>query len=70
MPNDNIDAADAGTLEVERDVTQPPRKTYIVTSESGLFKNGKQYEPGDEIELDEKTAANFLALEEVEAKDE
>lgn len=27
----------------------------------GIYKNGQLYKPGDEIELDENTAANFLA---------
>lgn len=44
----------------------PDRKTYRVTTETGLFKNGTQYNQGDQIELDELTAANFKELGEVE----
>lgn len=45
---------------------QPERKDYVVLSESGLFKNGKQYEQGDTVSLDEKTAQNFLELGAIE----
>lgn len=38
----------------------PERKEYTVVSEAGLFKNGKQYDAGDQVELDEKTAQNFI----------
>lgn len=48
---------------------EPSRKTYIVTSKAGLFKNGTQYSAGDEIQLDDHTANNFMALDEVEEKD-
>lgn len=44
----------------------PERKTYKVTAENGLFKNGQQYNMGDKIELDEKTAQNFMEIGEVE----
>lgn len=42
-----------------------PLKTYEVLAESGLFKNGKQYNKGEQIQLSEKTAANFLAINEI-----
>lgn len=54
------------------------RKQYRVTDKAaraatdesagseGLFKNGQIYKPGDSLELDEKTAANYIALGEVE----
>lgn len=37
------------------------KKKYEVISENGLFKNGNQINKGESIELDEKTAANFIA---------
>lgn len=46
----------------------PERKTYVVTAEDGLFKSGKKYKKGDEIELDELTAKNFKELGEVKSK--
>lgn len=54
------------------------KKKYVVTEgaarkstdesigSEGIFKNGKVYKPGDEIELDEATAKNFIELGEVE----
>jgi len=66
-------ASDELKIEHTQDQDAPVRKTYRVTSEHGLFKNGKQYDEGQTIELDEKTAANFIAngdVEDVEAGDE
>lgn len=37
------------------------KKDFKVISEAGLFKNGKQYNQGDLVSLDEKTATNFVA---------
>lgn len=48
------------------DFVPPVRKTYVVTAENGLFKRGQQYDQGSEIDLDIKTAENFIALGEVE----
>lgn len=42
------------------------RKPYKVLAETGLFKNGNQYNQGATIELDDKTAANFIAVGEIE----
>lgn len=36
------------------------KKIYEVLSESGLLKNGKQINKGEQVELDPKTAANFI----------
>lgn len=41
-------------------------KTYRVIAEDGLFKRGKLFEQGDEIELEEKTGERFKELGEVE----
>lgn len=41
-------------------------RRYRVTAESGLFKNGKSYHKGDEIELERASALNFVAINEVE----
>lgn len=53
-------------IKVTRNAGEVERAPYTVVAESGLFKNGKIYEKGETIELDEKTAANFIALGEVE----
>lgn len=58
---------DSIAVSVEDVGSQPERRPYIVTAESGIFKNGKLYEQGEEIMLDAKTAANFNNLGEVEA---
>lgn len=42
------------------------RRQYLVTSEAGLFKNGKLYAQGAQIPLDAKTAAAFLAVGDIE----
>lgn len=44
----------------------PERKEYRVVSENGLFKRGEQYDEGSIIELDKKTAANFLEAGDIE----
>lgn len=55
--------------EIDIKLTQekeiPRRKTYVVASNDGLFKNGKQYAKGDKIKLDEQTANRFLKQEEI-----
>lgn len=52
--DDNTNTADATALPVATE-----RKHYLVTSEVGVFKNGKQYDKGETVALDEKTAENF-----------
>jgi hypothetical protein len=47
----------AGTAEI----VQPEKKEYEVVAESGIFKNGRQYEKGEKIFLTEQAANNFLA---------
>lgn len=42
------------------------RVKYVVTAEAGIFKNGKLYARGETIELQPKTAANFIAIGELE----
>lgn len=42
-----------------------PRKQYVVTTESGLFKGGKTYEKGAKVELDQATAERFKELGEI-----
>lgn len=61
--SEQAEAADNIGGDVE--AAAPKRKTYIVTAENGLFKNGKQYEEGDEIELDPTTAGRFKDIGEV-----
>lgn len=68
MAKDEIQVKD----ETKPDITEGnelARKEYVVTSESGLFKNGKQYKPGSVVELDEDTAGRFIELGEVEVKE-
>lgn len=69
---------DSGTKDNLGDQPEVERKTYIVTDQTvreateesvgsdGLFKNGKVYKPGEQIELDEQTAASFLANGDIE----
>lgn len=59
--NDNSATADAmaSAAPVER-------KPYLVTAESGVFKRGKQYDKGEIVQLDEKTAENFKREGDVE----
>lgn len=40
-------------------------KEYIVKSEAGIFKNGKQYKEGETIELEVKTGERFVAAGDV-----
>lgn len=63
--DDEAKAKDAAEITVDRSF-QPKRKTYRVTAVGGLFKNGQQIDPGNTVELDDRTAAGFLALDEVE----
>lgn len=44
-------------------------RPYRVTAEAGLFKRGRLWERGEQIELDPRTAANFLAVDEIEEID-
>lgn len=58
------------------DVADPPRDEiaavhverfpYRVISEAGIFKNGKQYEKGETVELDRDTGERFVAAGDVE----
>lgn len=55
-----------------------PRKEYVVTNQTvrddtdestgsdGIFYDSKLYKPGERIELDAHTAAQFLALGDIE----
>lgn len=61
--NDGIDSADAGSAQP---TTTPAKKAYTVIAKAGLFKNGQEYKTGDTIELDAKTAANFIAAGDIE----
>lgn len=62
--NDTMKVEDSGVTITKgtTDGAAPERKQYVIEAENGLFKNGKQYAKGETIALDEKTAANFLAL--------
>lgn len=43
-------------------------KNLISNGSNGIARNGRVYKPGDEIELDDISATNFLALGEVKKK--
>lgn len=60
--HDGTETADAITLP-EALIS---RVKYVVTAEAGIFKNGKLYACGETIELQPKTAANFIAIGELE----
>lgn len=62
----DVSGADVPTAVITRDVEVPERKDYVVTAEPGLFKNGKQYNKGETVSLDEETAARFKENGEVE----
>lgn len=49
-------------------VLEQPRFEFRVTSEAGLFKNGKQYNKGDLVLLTEATAKAFMEAGDVEEK--
>lgn len=65
MAIDTINTEDNAETNI-LESSQPARQKYTVTSEAGLFKNGKHYKEGDTVELDAKTAQNFIDLGEVE----
>lgn len=69
MPDINDDVAIKDEVKVEKAVAPGTveRKPYKVLTEAGLFKNGKHYKTGSTVELDEATAANFIAIGDVEA---
>jgi len=48
------------------DTNQPQRKYYKVIAKSGIFKNGKLYKKGSKAFLDVNTAANFIAMGDIE----
>lgn len=60
MAQENVEVTKQSVEEI------PARHEYTVTAESGLFKNGKQYDKGDTVQLDEQTASRFKEAGEVE----
>lgn len=46
------------------------RKAYKVKTKTGMFKNGKQYNQGDMVELDEKTAKAAAEAGDIEMEGE
>lgn len=69
MHSDKIETQDEMEATLEPAANVPSRHEYRVLSEAGLFKNGKQYDQGDIVELDARTASSFLELGEVEPLD-
>lgn len=70
MIDDEAKSSDEVKATVAGPTTGVVRKTYVVISEAGLFKNGKQIDKGSTVELDETTAALFLEAGDIEdAKD-
>jgi hypothetical protein len=41
------------------------KRSYVVIAQSGLYKYGKLYLTGTIIELDDNTAANFIAARDI-----
>jgi len=64
--NETAKATDAAEITVDTDPTTPTRKTYKVLAEAGLFKNGNNVPKDSTIELDQRTADGFLALNDIE----
>lgn len=64
--NDEIEIKDEITITQEADTVPETWKKYRVTAEDGIFKRGKLWTKGEEIELDPATADRFKALGEVE----
>lgn len=67
------DVAISDDIEIDHQVgdeaaATPTRKPYTVICESGLFKNGTHYPTGETVQLDDDTAANFIAAGDVEAQ--
>lgn len=70
MADHKLQIDDEQQVEESIGTQLPPddgRKDYKVTADDGLFKNGRLYEKGETIRLDELTASNFMELGEVEA---
>lgn len=67
MTDHRITISDDSVMQDENGL--PEKKSYTVASKAGLFKNGKQYKQGDQIELDEQTAKNFIASGDIEDGD-
>lgn len=63
---DEAHATDEVDITLERSPFEPERKSYRVVAENGLFKRGQQHDPGQLVELDEKTAAAFLVAGDIE----
>lgn len=64
--NDEAKVTDEIETAVEPSADIPVRLPYRVTVEGGIFKNGKLYEMGEVVELDEVTAGRFMEIGEVE----
>jgi hypothetical protein len=64
--NDEAKVTDEIETTVEPAAGVPVRRSYRVTVEGGIFKNGKLYEQGEIVELDEVTAGRFMEIGEVE----
>lgn len=59
--NDQMSIGDNVNIDIVSNQIIPLKKEYEVVSKAGLFKNGKQYNTGDKVELNEQAAKNFLA---------
>lgn len=67
MTDHKLDLKD-GSLTDDAGASDKPaeRVPFLVKSESGLFKNGKHHAKDTVIELDPKTAKNFIASGDIE----
>lgn len=67
---DQVTSMESGSENIQFKLSQPTEpqvmKKYIVLVENGIFKNGKTYQKGETLDLEEKTGERFAARGEVE----
>lgn len=66
-PNDNVPVTDRVEIQhTQQAVFNPNLVKVKVLAESGIFKNGRKYEQGDEAVISRDSALNFQQIGEVE----
>jgi hypothetical protein len=67
MAHDEVNAGDIALAKLTAtSAVGVELKRYKVASDNGLFKRGQQFDKGSIIELDEKTASQFMENGEVQ----
>lgn len=66
MAEHKLEIDDKAEAAESHDAQVVERHPYRVTSEAGLFKNGKQINQGDIVNLDIKTATAAMSAGDVE----